>query len=192
MYKVTHRCQRRCRQMGKAPEPGAPEARMLGVTSEGSGLLTPASTPQSSLRSSPCAPWGPISAWSSWVSSWNSPGRAPSPQLRAGARSASHSCLAKVGAVAAQTRRPRTAGPGWGPRRAHVPRRCRARVPGPPQHAAPAARMVSSPAAHQVPRLQQAGTPLPSELFLRINSHKEDPAEFDNDGFADSSHSNIS
>ena len=115
--------------MGKAPEPGAPEAGMLGVTSEGSGLLTTASTPQSSLCSSPCAPWGPNSSWSIWVSGWNSPGRAPSRQLRASVRSTSHSCLARVGAAAARTRRLRTASLGWGPRRAHVPRRCSAPSP---------------------------------------------------------------
>ncbi|XP_010843969.1 PREDICTED: voltage-dependent T-type calcium channel subunit alpha-1H-like [Bison bison bison] len=36
----------------------------------------------SSLRSSPCAPWGPNSAWSSRRSSWNSLGRAPSLKRR--------------------------------------------------------------------------------------------------------------
>uniref|UniRef100_A0A667I9H2 Calcium voltage-gated channel subunit alpha1 H n=1 Tax=Lynx canadensis TaxID=61383 RepID=A0A667I9H2_LYNCA len=44
-------------------------------------LLTPPHT-QSSLRSSPCAHWGPNSAWSSRRSSWNSLGRAPSLKRR--------------------------------------------------------------------------------------------------------------
>lgn len=162
--------------MGKAPKPGAPEAGMLGVTWEGSGLLTPASTPQSSLRSSPCAPRSPSSAWRSWLSGWSSPGRAPSPQLRAGARSASQCCLARAGAAAARTGRLRTAG-RRGDLAGHTRHAAAAlRVPGPPQRAAPAARLAGRPAAHQVPRLQQAGAALPSELFLRTDSH-EDAAE---------------
>ena len=56
-------------------------------------------------------------------------------------------------------------------------------VPGPPEHAAPGGPAAGRPAAHQAPRLQQAGAALPSKLFLRI--------EFHGDGFADSSHSNI-
>ena len=112
--------------MGKAPEPCAPEAGMLGVTWEGSGLLIPASIPQSSLRSSPCTP---NSTCSSRLSSWNSPGHAPSPKLRACARSPSHCCPARVGAAAARTRRLKTAGPGWGPCWAHGPDHCSAPSP---------------------------------------------------------------
>uniref|UniRef100_A0A8W4FAE0 Calcium voltage-gated channel subunit alpha1 H n=1 Tax=Sus scrofa TaxID=9823 RepID=A0A8W4FAE0_PIG len=83
---------------GKAPGPGAPKTRVFG-DNLGDPLLTPAPSPQSSLRSSPCAHWGPNSAWSSRRSSWNSLGRAPSLKRRSqcGERESLLSCEGKGG-----------------------------------------------------------------------------------------------
>uniref|UniRef100_A0A8W4F9N5 Calcium voltage-gated channel subunit alpha1 H n=1 Tax=Sus scrofa TaxID=9823 RepID=A0A8W4F9N5_PIG len=83
------------------PTPLAPELKMFSVFGDNLGdpLLTPAPSPQSSLRSSPCAHWGPNSAWSSRRSSWNSLGRAPSLKRRSqcGERESLLSCEGKGG-----------------------------------------------------------------------------------------------
>ncbi|XP_045426309.1 voltage-dependent T-type calcium channel subunit alpha-1H isoform X2 [Pipistrellus kuhlii] len=134
----------------------------------------------SSLRSSPCAPWGPNSAWSSRRSSWNSLGRAPSLKRRSqcGER---ESLLSGEGRGStdeeAEDGRPRVgASPGA---RAGPLRRTESLDPRGTLDAQPL-RPASLPPA----KLQDCNgqtLALPGEFFLRIDSHKEDPAEYDDD-----------
>lgn len=140
-------------------------------------LLSPL---QHSLRSSPCTHWGPNSAWSSRRSSWNSLGRAPSLKRRSqcGER---ESLLSGEGKGStdeeAEDGRPRAgASPGSRTpplRRAEsLDRRGTRDV----QPLRPAALLPTK--LHDCNGQMLA---LPSEFFLRIDSHKEDLADFDDD-----------
>ncbi|XP_053783738.1 voltage-dependent T-type calcium channel subunit alpha-1H isoform X2 [Desmodus rotundus] len=133
-----------------------------------------------SLRSSPCTHWGPNSAWSSRRSSWNSLGRAPSLKRRSqcGER---ESLLSGEGKGStdeeAEDGRPRAgASPGSRTpplRRAEsLDRRGTRDV----QPLRPAALLPTK--LHDCNGQMLA---LPSEFFLRIDSHKEDLADFDDD-----------
>uniref|UniRef100_A0A667IQD0 Calcium voltage-gated channel subunit alpha1 H n=1 Tax=Lynx canadensis TaxID=61383 RepID=A0A667IQD0_LYNCA len=142
-------------------------------------LLTPPHT-QSSLRSSPCAHWGPNSAWSSRRSSWNSLGRAPSLKRRSqcGER---ESLLSGEGKGStdeeAEDGRP---GAGASPGTRTVPLR-RAESP---DHRSTLDLRPPRPAALLPSRFHDCNgqvLALPSEFFLRIDSHKEDSAEYDDD-----------
>lgn len=135
---------------------------------------------QSSLRSSPCAPWGPNSAWSSRRSSWNSLGRAPSLKRRSqcGERESLLSGEGKGSAEEeAEDGRPRVgASPGT---RATPLRRAGSLDQRGTLDAQPL-----RPATLLPTKLHDCNgqmLALPSEFFLRIDSHKEDPAEFDDD-----------
>lgn len=142
-------------------------------------------TPQASLRSSPSTPWGPNSAGSSRRSSWNSLGRAPSLKRRSqcGER---ESLLSGEGKGStddeAEDGRP---GAGAHPEASPGPR------------ATPLRRAESldqrstldlchspRPAALLPTKFHDCNgqmVALPSEFFLRIDSHKEDAAELDDD-----------
>lgn len=129
---------------------------------------------QSSLRNSPCAHWGPNSAWSSRRSSWNSLGRAPSLKRRSqcGER---ESLLSGEGKGStdeeAEEGRP-GAGASLGTRATPL-RRAESLDVRPLR-----------PATLLPAKLHDCNgqvLSLPSEFFLRIDSHKEDPAEFDDD-----------
>ncbi|XP_036861567.2 voltage-dependent T-type calcium channel subunit alpha-1H isoform X1 [Manis javanica] len=122
----------------------------------------------SSLRSSPCAHWGPNSAWSSRRSSWNSVGRAPSLKRRSqcGER---ESLLSGEGKGStdeeAEDGRPRAGRAESLDHRSTLDLR-------PPR-----------PAALVPAKLHNCNgqvLALPSEFFLRIDSHR-DTAEFDDD-----------
>lgn len=128
----------------------------------------------SSLRNSPCAHWGPNSAWSSRRSSWNSLGRAPSLKRRSqcGER---ESLLSGEGKGStdeeAEEGRP-GAGASLGTRATPL-RRAESLDVRPLR-----------PATLLPTKLHDCNgqvLSLPSEFFLRIDSHKEDPAEFDDD-----------
>uniref|UniRef100_G1PH91 Ion transport domain-containing protein n=1 Tax=Myotis lucifugus TaxID=59463 RepID=G1PH91_MYOLU len=134
----------------------------------------------SSVRSSPCTPWGPNSAWSSRRSSWNSLGRAPSLKRRSqcGER---ESLLSGEGKGStdeeAEDGRPRV---GASPcTRATPLRRTESLDPRGALDTQPL-----RPATLLPTKLHDCNgqmLALPSEFFLRIDSHKEDPAEFDDD-----------
>lgn len=141
-------------------------------------LLPPA--PQSSLRSSPCAHWGPNSAWSSRRSSWNSLGRAPSLKRRSqcGER---ESLLSGEGKGSmdeeAEDGRPGVAA-SLGTR-ATTLRRAESL-----DHRSTLDARPLRPATLLPTKLHDCNgqlLSLPSEFFLRIDSHKDDPAEFDDD-----------
>nr|XP_019611801.1 PREDICTED: voltage-dependent T-type calcium channel subunit alpha-1H isoform X1 [Rhinolophus sinicus] len=128
----------------------------------------------SSLRSSPCAHWGPNSAWSSRRSSWNSLGRAPSLKRRSqcGER---ESLLSGEGKGStdeeAEDGRP---GAGASPSTRATPLRRAESLDVRPLR----------PATLLPTKLHDCNgqvLTLPSEFFLRIDSHKEDPAEYDED-----------
>uniref|UniRef100_A0A8C0K5P0 Calcium voltage-gated channel subunit alpha1 H n=1 Tax=Canis lupus dingo TaxID=286419 RepID=A0A8C0K5P0_CANLU len=136
--------------------------------------------PQSSLRSSPCAQWGPSSAWSSRRSSWNSLGRAPSLKRRSqcGER---ESLLSGEGKGStdeeAEDSRP---GAGASPGTRPVPlRRAESLDPRSTLDLRPPRPAALAPAKFQECNGQVLA--LPTEFFLRIDSHKEDPADFDDD-----------
>lgn len=166
---------------GKAPGPGAPKTRVFG-DNLGDPLLTPAPSPQSSLRSSPCAHWGPNSAWSSRRSSWNSLGRAPSLKRRSqcGERESLLSCEGKGGGSTdeeAEDGRPR---PGASPTTRATPLRRTESL----DHRSTLDLRPPRPATLLPTKLHDCNgqvLALPSEFFLRVDSHKEDPAEFDDD-----------
>lgn len=135
---------------------------------------------QSSLRSSPCAHWGPNSARSSRRSSWNSLGRAPSLKRRSqcGER---ESLLSGEGKGStdeeAEDGRP---GAGASPGTCPPPLRRAESL----DHRSTLDLRPPRPAALLPPKFHDCNgqvLALPSEFFLRIDSHKEDPAEFDDD-----------
>lgn len=136
--------------------------------------------PQSSLRSSPCAHWGPNSAWSSRRSSWNSLGRAPS--LKRRSQCGERESLLSGEGRGSTDEEAEDSKPGAGA--------------SPGTHAAALRRAESlghrgtldvrplPPDTLLPPKLHDCNgqvLSLPSEFFLRIDSHKEDPAEFDDD-----------
>lgn len=135
---------------------------------------------QSSLRSSPCGPWGPNSAWSSRRSSWNSLGRAPSLKRRSqcGER---ESLLSGEGKGStdeeAEDGRP---GAGASPGSHTIPLRRAESL----DHRSALDLRPPRPAAllpAKLPDCNGQALALPREFFLRIDSHKEDSAEFDDD-----------
>ncbi|XP_044771504.1 voltage-dependent T-type calcium channel subunit alpha-1H isoform X2 [Neomonachus schauinslandi] len=134
----------------------------------------------SSLRSSPCAHWGPNSARSSRRSSWNSLGRAPSLKRRSqcGER---ESLLSGEGKGStdeeAEDGRP---GAGASPGTRPTPLRRAESL----DHRSTLDLRPPRPAALLPTKFHDCNgqvLALPSEFFLRIDSHKEDPAEFDDD-----------
>ncbi|KAM5330468.1 voltage-dependent T-type calcium channel subunit alpha-1H isoform 5-T5 [Glossophaga mutica] len=134
-----------------------------------------------SLRSSPCTHWGPNSAWSSRRSSWNSLGRAPSLKRRSqcGER---ESLLSGEGKGStdeeAEDGRPRA---GASPCSRATPLR---RVES-LDHRGTRDVQPLQPATLLPTKLHDCNgqmLALPSEFFLRIDSHKEDLADFDDDG----------
>lgn len=151
----------------------------LGVLEDWPSSLLPPPL-QSSLRSSPCAPWGPNSAWSSRRSSWNSLGRAPSLKRRSqcGER---ESLLSGEGKGStdeeAEDGRPRV---GASPCARATPLRRTESL----DHRGTLDMQPLRPATLLPTKLHDCNgqmLALPSEFFLRIDSHKEDPAEFDDD-----------
>ncbi|XP_057605213.1 voltage-dependent T-type calcium channel subunit alpha-1H isoform X3 [Hippopotamus amphibius kiboko] len=134
----------------------------------------------SSLRSSPCAHWGPNSAWSSRRSSRNSLGRAPSLKRRSqcGER---ESLLSGEGKGStdeeAEDGRPGARAPAGA--RATPLRRAESL-----DHRSTLDLRPPRPATLLPTKLHDCNgqvLALPGEFFLRIDSHKEDPAEFDDD-----------
>ncbi|KAM5227412.1 voltage-dependent T-type calcium channel subunit alpha-1H isoform 2-T2 [Ctenodactylus gundi] len=133
-----------------------------------------------SLRGSPSAHWGPNSAWSSRRSSWNSLARAPSLKRRS-QRGERESLLSGEGKGStddeAEDGRP-GAGASPGPhavplRRAEsLDHRSALDLRPPPPVVLPPARL------HDCNGQMVA---LPSEFFLRIDSHKEEAADFEDD-----------
>lgn len=142
-------------------------------------------TPQASLRSSPCTPWGPNSAGSSRRSSWNSLGRAPSLKRRSqcGER---ESLLSGEGKGStddeAEDGRP---GAGAHPEASPGPRATPLRRAESLDHRSTLDLChTPRPAALLPTKFHDCNgqmVALPSEFFLRIDSHKEDAAEFDDD-----------
>ncbi|XP_008048411.1 voltage-dependent T-type calcium channel subunit alpha-1H, partial [Carlito syrichta] len=123
-----------------------------------------------SLRSSPCATWGSSGAWSSRRSSWSSLGRAPSLKRRSqcGERESLLSGEGK-GSTDDEAEDGRAT-----PRPRATPlRRAESLDPRPPR---PATLLPAK--CHDCNGQTVA---LPSEFFLRIDSHKDDPAELDDD-----------
>ena len=155
---------------------------MLGVTWEGCDLLIPALTPQSSLRSSPCAPWGPNSAWSSRRSSWNSLGRAPSLKRRSqcGERESLLSGEGRGSGSTDEEAEDGRPGAGASPGTRATPLRRTESL----DHRSTLDLRPPRPATLLPTKVHDCNgqvLALPSEFFLRIDSHKEDPAEFDDD-----------
>lgn len=141
----------------------------VGVNSGAVWPLTPA-TPQASLRSSPCAPWGPNGAWSSRRSSWSSLGRAPSLKRRSqcGERESLLSGEGKGSTDDEAEDGRATPGP-----RATPLRRAESLDPRPLRPAPLPATKCRDCNGQMVA--------LPSEFFLRVDSHREDAAELDDD-----------
>ncbi|XP_073755853.1 voltage-dependent T-type calcium channel subunit alpha-1H isoform X2 [Callorhinus ursinus] len=134
----------------------------------------------SSLRSSPCAHWGPNSARSSRRSSWNSLGRAPSLKRRSqcGERESLLSGEGKgsTDEEAEDSRPGAEASPGTHP----VPLRRTESL----DHRSTLDLRPPRPATLLPTKFHDCNgqvLALPSEFFLRIDSHKEDLAEFDDD-----------
>uniref|UniRef100_A0A8C0E3F7 Calcium voltage-gated channel subunit alpha1 H n=1 Tax=Balaenoptera musculus TaxID=9771 RepID=A0A8C0E3F7_BALMU len=145
-----------------------------------SDLLTPAPSPQSSLRSSPCTHWGPNSAWSSRRSSWNSLGRAPSLKRRSqcGERESLLSGEGKGSGSTDEEAEDSRPGAGASPGTRATPLRRAESL----DHRSTLDLRPPRPAALLPTKLHDCnGLALPSEFFLRIDSHKEDTAEFDDD-----------
>uniref|UniRef100_A0A2K6KCA1 Calcium voltage-gated channel subunit alpha1 H n=1 Tax=Rhinopithecus bieti TaxID=61621 RepID=A0A2K6KCA1_RHIBE len=149
-------------------DPSLPDSRR-GSSSSGDPPLGD-QKPPASLRSSPCAPWGPNGAWSSRRSSWSSLGRAPSLKRRSqcGERESLLSGEGKGSTDDEAEDGRATPGPCATPlRRAESldPRPLRP-APLPPTKCRDCnGQMVA----------------LPSEFFLRVDSHREDAAELDDD-----------
>lgn len=155
---------------------------MLGVTWEGCDLLIPTPAPQSSLRSSPCAPWGPNSAWSSRRSSWNSLGRAPSLKRRSqcGERESLLSGEGRGSGSTDEEAEDGRPGAGASPGTRATPLRRAESL----DHRSTLDLRAPRPATLLPTKTHDCNgqvLALPSEFFLRIDSHKEDPAEFDDD-----------
>ncbi|KAK2502308.1 hypothetical protein MC885_013208 [Smutsia gigantea] len=118
----------------------------------------------SSLRSSPCAHWGPNSTWSSRRSSWNSVGRAPSLKRRS-------QCGERESLLSGE-------GKGSTDEEAEDSRRAESL-----DHRSTLDLQPPRPAALMPTKLHDCNgqvLALPSEFFLRIDSHR-DAAEFDDD-----------
>ncbi|XP_058894434.1 voltage-dependent T-type calcium channel subunit alpha-1H isoform X2 [Kogia breviceps] len=134
----------------------------------------------SSLRSSPCTHWGPNSAWSSRRSSWNSLGRAPSLKRRSqcGERESLLSGEGKGSGSTDEEAEDSRPGVGASPGTcATLLRRSESL-----DHRSTLDLRPLRPATLLPTKLHDCnGLALPSEFFLRIDSHKEDPAEFDDD-----------
>lgn len=155
---------------------------MLGVTWEVCDLLIPAPAPQSSLRSSPCAPWGPNSAWSSRRSSWNSLGRAPSLKRRSqcGERESLLSGEGRGSGSTDEEAEDGRPGAGASPGTRATPLRRAESL----DHRSTLDLRPPRPATLLPTKAHDCNgqvLALPSEFFLRIDSHKEDPAEFEDD-----------
>nr|XP_012598896.2 voltage-dependent T-type calcium channel subunit alpha-1H isoform X1 [Microcebus murinus] len=129
-----------------------------------------------SLHGSPCSPWGPSSAWSSRRSSWNSLGRAPSLKRRS-QRGERESLLSGEGKGStddeAEDGKPSEGARASPLRRAESLGHRSSLDLRPPR---PATLLPSK--CHDCNGQMVA---LPSELFLRFDSHREDAAEFDDD-----------
>ncbi|EPY90075.1 hypothetical protein CB1_000054034 [Camelus ferus] len=136
----------------------------------------------SSLRSSPCTHWGPNSAWSSRRSSWNSLGRAPSLKRRS-QRGERESLLSGEGKGSGSTDEETEDGrPGAGasPGICATPLRRAESL----DHRSTLDLQPPRPATLLPTKFHDCNgqvLALPSEFFLRIDSHKEDLAEFDDD-----------
>ncbi|XP_072798448.1 voltage-dependent T-type calcium channel subunit alpha-1H isoform X1 [Vicugna pacos] len=136
----------------------------------------------SSLRSSPCTHWGPNSAWSSRRSSWNSLGRAPSLKRRS-QRGERESLLSGEGKGSGSTDEEAEDGrPGAGasPGTRATPLRRAESL----DHRSTLDLQPPRPATLLPTKFHDCNgqvLALPSEFFLRIDSHKEDLAEFDDD-----------
>ncbi|XP_011890003.1 PREDICTED: voltage-dependent T-type calcium channel subunit alpha-1H isoform X8 [Cercocebus atys] len=148
--------------------PSLPDSRR-GSSSSGDPPLGD-QKPPASLRSSPCAPWGPNGAWSSRRSSWSSLGRAPSLKRRS-------QCGERESLLSGE-------GKGSTDDEAEDSRA----TPGP--HATPLRRAESldprplRPAPLPPTKCRDCNgqmVALPSEFFLRVDSHREDAAELDDD-----------
>uniref|UniRef100_A0A8C0E8G1 Voltage-dependent T-type calcium channel subunit alpha-1H n=1 Tax=Balaenoptera musculus TaxID=9771 RepID=A0A8C0E8G1_BALMU len=134
----------------------------------------------SSLRSSPCTHWGPNSAWSSRRSSWNSLGRAPSLKRRSqcGERESLLSGEGKGSGSTDEEAEDSRPGAGASPGTRATPLRRAESL----DHRSTLDLRPPRPAALLPTKLHDCnGLALPSEFFLRIDSHKEDTAEFDDD-----------
>ncbi|KAG3258868.1 calcium voltage-gated channel subunit alpha1 H, transcript variant X1 [Ictidomys tridecemlineatus] len=137
-----------------------------------------------SLRSSPCAHWGPSSAWSSRRSSWSSLGRAPSLKHR-GQRGERESLLSGDGKGStddeAEDGRPGTSSrPGSSPGPQASPLRRAESL----DHRSTLDLQSPRPATLLPAKFHDCNgqtVALPSEFFLRIDSHKEDTVELDDD-----------
>ncbi|KAM6156136.1 voltage-dependent T-type calcium channel subunit alpha-1H [Rhynchocyon petersi] len=134
----------------------------------------------SSLRSSPSANWGPNGAWSSRRSSWNSLGRAPSLKRRSqcGER---ESLLSGEGKGStddeAEDSRPPV---GASPVSQATPLRRAESL----DHRSTLDLRPPRPVTLMPTKFHDCNgqtVALPSDFFLRIDSHKEDPAEFEDD-----------
>uniref|UniRef100_UPI0031384A3C Voltage-dependent T-type calcium channel subunit alpha-1H n=1 Tax=Homo sapiens TaxID=9606 RepID=UPI0031384A3C len=148
--------------------PSLPDSRR-GSSSSGDPPLGD-QKPPASLRSSPCAPWGPSGAWSSRRSSWSSLGRAPSLKRR-GQCGERESLLSGEGKGSTDDEaEDGRAAPGP---RATPLRRAESLDPRPLRPAA-------LPPTKCRDRDGQV-VALPSDFFLRIDSHREDAAELDDD-----------
>ncbi|XP_073916569.1 voltage-dependent T-type calcium channel subunit alpha-1H [Castor canadensis] len=161
---------------------------LLDSRRSSSGSVDPQLGDQKSLASlrssSPCAPWGPSSTWSSRRSSWNSLGRAPSlkrhsqsgerESLLSGEGKGSTDDEAEDGRLGAGAR------PGASP----VPRTTPLRRAESLGHRSTLEPRPPRPAALLPAKFHDCNgqmVALPSEFFLRIDSHKEDAAELDDD-----------
>nr|XP_054098372.1 voltage-dependent T-type calcium channel subunit alpha-1H isoform X2 [Callithrix jacchus] len=148
--------------------PSLPASRR-GSSSSGGPTLGD-QKPLASLRGSPCAPWGPNGAWSSRRSSWSSLGRAPSLKRRSqcGERESLLSGEGK-GSTDDEAEDGRgTPGPRTSPLR-----RAESLDPRPLR-----------PAALPPTKCRDCNgqmVALPSEFFLRIDGHREEAAELDDD-----------
>ncbi|XP_062956905.1 voltage-dependent T-type calcium channel subunit alpha-1H isoform X2 [Cynocephalus volans] len=133
-----------------------------------------------SLRSSPCAQWGPNSAWSSRRSSWNSLGRAPS--LKRRSQCGERESLLSGEGKGSTDDEAEDSRPGGGA----TPQPCTTllRRAESLDHRSTLDLRPPRPATLLPAKLHDCNgqmAALPSEFFLHIDSHKEDVAEFDDD-----------
>ncbi|NWT01382.1 CAC1H protein, partial [Mionectes macconnelli] len=142
----------------------------------------------SSLRSSPCANWGTGSNWGSRRSSWNSLGRAPS--LKKKNQSGERESLLS-GEGKGSTDDDSDDAKSSTVSRPSLHRRaesldCRSSLELPELLQLPPARhsLGVSPVAALPPEFQDCNGKMvhvPSELFLRLDGHKEDPLDYEDD-----------